>query len=191
MARSARVTSIEAISRFKVSLQKFEFAVQEALATLRMESERGIAWVENDRAAYWPRQVKLAGERLNEARNNLQRAQLGSRPGEGRSCYQEKKDVERAKQRLIFAENKVRLTQEWCRRLHHEIDQFQGAVGRLGQMIDVDLASALATLEHAITALDRYAAQKSVPAAEPKDGLHKQVENSSDSHSTSPSEEDL
>ena len=189
MARSAHVTSIGAVAQFKVALQNFESDVRDGLTTLQLESRRGMEWV-NGRTVYWTRQVRIAGERLNEARNALERAQLSLRPEDQASCYQEKKEVAKAKQRLRFAEEKVLHARQWCQRLHHEIDKFQGKIGRLSQITDVDLARGVAALERIIVALDRYTQRGAAdPARAPSRSL--KVADQADPRDTTPPHEEI
>lgn len=189
MARSAHVTSIDAVGQFKAALQNFESDVRDGLTTLQLESRRGMEWV-TGRTVYWTRQVRIAGERLNEARNALERAQLSLRPEDQASCYQEKKDVAKAKQRLRFAEEKVLHARQWCQQLHHEIDKFQGKIGRLSQITDVDLARGVAALERVIRALDRYTQRGTAdPAPAPSQSL--KVADQAAPRNTTPPHEDI
>ena len=166
MSRSANVTSIDAVAEFKAVLQQFEADVRDALVTLQLESQRAIDWIENDRATYWPHQVRTASEKVTEARNNLERAQLSIRPDDKPSCYQDKKELASAIKRLRYVEDKVRLVRQWRRRLHHETDEFHSKVGRIDQIIDVDLSRAIAALDRIVTALDRYSDQSKPRTAE-------------------------
>ena len=171
MSHLVRVTSIEAIAEFKLAMRQFAAEVREALTTLQLESARSINWIESDRTIYWKMQVRKASERLNEARNNLERAQLSVRTGDRSSCYQEKKELAMAQQRLRFSESQVQVVRKWRQKLHHDTEKFKSKIGRMDQMVDVDLVRAVAALERIIAALDKYAersgshqADKSLPS---------------------------
>ena len=163
MSRSAHVTSIEAVAEFKAATQQFEADVRDGLMTLQLESQRAIDWIENDRATYWLHQVRKAAERVNEARNNLERAQLSIRADGKPSCYHEKKELALAQKRLRYAEEKVQNVCRWRRRLQHEEDEFHGKMGRMSQIIDVDLLRALAALDRIVEALERYSDRNAAP----------------------------
>ena len=163
MDGSANVTSIDAISHFKVAFHKFAKELRDAVTTLDLESSRAIDWIDNDRANFWPRETKRAGERLNEARNNLERARTTSRSGDTRSCYQEKKEVALAEWRLRYCEDQIAIVRAWRRKLQHETEEFRGKMGRLNQIADVDRG--IAALERILGALDRYAERAVSPKA--------------------------
>jgi len=163
MSRSAKVTSIDAIAEFKVAVHKFADELRDAVTTLQLESARAMDWIENDRATYWPRETKRAGERLNEARNNLERARTSARPDDARPCYQEKKEVALAEWRLRYCEDQIAIVRAWRRKLQHETEEFRGKMGRLNQIADVDRG--IAALERILRALDRYAERAVSPKA--------------------------
>jgi len=165
MSKSAKVTSIDAIADFKVVVHKFADELRDAVTTLQLESARAMDWIENDRATYWPHETKRAGERLNEARNNLERARTSSRPDDARPCYQEKKEVAMAERRMRYCEDQIAVVRAWRRKLQHEIEEFQGKMGRLHQIVDVDVDRAIAALVRILRALDRYAERAGPPKA--------------------------
>ena len=167
MGGSANVTSIDAISHFKVAFHKFAKELRDAVTTLDLESSRAIDWIENDRANFWPRETKRAGERLNEARNNLERARTTSRSGDARSCYQEKKEVKSAEQRLRYCEDQIIVVRAWRRKLEHEFEEFRGKIGRLHHVADVEVDRAIAALDRILRALDGYI-ERSTPSAAAK-----------------------
>ena len=160
MSQSARVTSIDAVAEFKQAIRQFEDDMRDSLMTLQLESQRALDWIDNDRSGYWFRQVRRADERLNESRNNLERAQLSLRPEDKPSCYQEKKQVALAKERQRYTEEQVQVVRQWQRRIQHEIDIFRGKLGRIEHIVDSDMSRAVATLERVVLALDRYAERK-------------------------------
>jgi len=155
--RAASVLSIDAIRRLKVALEQFAHQIGETLVTLELESRRPMEWIENDRARYWPRELRKASDRLSEARIALERCQLTSEPGEHRSCYDERKALEKAKRRLQLCEDKIPVVQRWRGKLRKELEEFKVQVSRLNGYLEADLPRALATLERMATALDQYA----------------------------------
>ena len=97
MGSAANVKSIAAIRRFRADLQTYEDSLRQTLDMLAAELKRAVDYFESDRAAYWPAQVRRASDRVAEARINLERCQVTTHPGEGPTCYEEKKALERAK----------------------------------------------------------------------------------------------
>jgi len=164
MSGSAKVTSIDAIADFKVAVHKFADELRDAVTALQLESSRAMNWIENDRATYWPRETKRSNERLNEARNTLERARTSARPDDVRPCYQEKKEVAIAEQRQRYCEEQIVKVRAWRRKLQHKTEVFHGKMGRLHQIVDVDIDRTVAALERILQALDRYAERGGPPS---------------------------
>ena len=158
MGSSANVKSIESIYRFRADLQDFEDNVRQTLDILRSELKRAVDYFESDRATYWPAQVRKASDRLAQARIDLERCQVTTRPEEGPSCYEEKKALQRAKQRLHHAEQKVKATRKWVRTVKREVDEFQTRLAQLTYLADSELPRARALLLRLAQRLERYAA---------------------------------
>ena len=157
MAKSANVQSIDAIRQFRAELQLFEESVRQSLDILAAELGRALDYFESDRATYWPAQVRRASDRVAEARINLERCQVTTKPGEGPSCYEEKKALQKAKLRLQTAEQKVKLTRKWLRVVRQEIEQFQTRLAQVSHLSDTELPRAGAVLVRLAARLDRYA----------------------------------
>ena len=72
MGRAADVKSVGAVRAFKNDLLEYQTALRQTLEILILEVRRGIQWLESDRKAYWPAQVRKASDAMAEARINLQ-----------------------------------------------------------------------------------------------------------------------
>ncbi len=156
MHSSANVKSIDSIRQFRADLSEFEDSLRQTLDMLRAELKRAVDYLESDRATYWPAQVRRASDRLAEARINLERCQLTPHAGEGPSCYEEKKALERAKRRLQNAEQKVKATRKWVRVVRQEVDEFQTRLSQLTYLAETDLPRGRALLARLAQRLDRY-----------------------------------
>lgn len=154
--RSATVLSIDVVRRLKVALEQFAQQLSEALVTLELESRRPLQWIETDRARYWPKELRKASDRLAEAKLALERCQLTADPSEHRSCYDERKMVEKAKRRLELCERKIPIVRQWRGTLRKEIEEFKVQLARLNNYLEADLPRALASLERMATALEQY-----------------------------------
>ena len=157
MGSTANVKSIVAIRQFRAELQEYEDSLRQTLDMLSAELKRAMDYFESDRPAYWPAQVRRASDRAAEARINLGRCQVTTRPGEGPSCYEEKKALQRAKQRLETAEQKVKATRKWIRVVRQEVDEFQTRLAQVNLLVDGELPRGGALLERLAQRLDRYA----------------------------------
>jgi hypothetical protein len=153
---AANVKSIEAIRQFRAELRTFEDSVRQTLDILSAELKRALDYFESDRATYWPAQVRRASDRLAEARINLERCQVTTKPGEGPSCYEEKKALQRAKLRLQTAEQRVKATRKWVRVVRQEVEEFQTRLSQITYLTDTELPHANALLARMAARLDRY-----------------------------------
>ncbi len=157
MNQSANVTSIEAVQAFRTALVKFEENASESITTLELEIRRAVNWIEVDRRRYWPVQVKQASEEMAQARNALERCQLKYGSEEAPSCYEQKKDYERAKRRLRYCEDQVRNVKQWIQTIRQELTLFDGQMAKMRLSVDSELPLAIASLSNLLGALERYA----------------------------------
>lgn len=157
MERSANVTSIDGIRELRTSLLKFEEYSRDGLTMLILEVRRAMEWLEGDRRRYWPEQVRRASQKLVEARNDLERCQLKYGSEEAPSCYEQKMALQRAKRRLRFCEDQVKVVKQWIRAVRQELNDFEGQAAKLNSVLDADIPHAVTTLERMLRALDKYA----------------------------------
>ena len=114
---------------------------------LELEARRPEEWIEHDRTRYWPRQVQQASDAVSEARLALQRCELTIDGDSGRSCYDERKALEKAKRRLNQADAKVQAVRRWRLQIRKEVEAFEVQAARLQQYLESDFARALAALD--------------------------------------------
>ncbi|HEX5105603.1 MAG TPA: hypothetical protein VFV87_17410, partial [Pirellulaceae bacterium] len=101
---------------------------------------------------------------LNEARLALQRCELTIDEDHRRSCYDERKALERAKRRLHQCEDKVQAVRRWLPQIRKEVEEFEVQVARLKQFLESDFPQAAAALERMAAALDQYVQQQAAAA---------------------------
>ena len=153
---SANLTSTDALAAFKAALIQFATAASDAVVQLNLQARRPIEWIDHDRAQYWPRQVQRAADAVSEARLALQRCELTIDGDSGRSCYDERKALEKAKRRLQESEEKVQAVRRWRALIRKEIEEFEVQAARLQQYLDSDFTRSLAALDRMAAALDQY-----------------------------------
>ncbi|MCA9122987.1 MAG: hypothetical protein H6822_02955 [Planctomycetaceae bacterium] len=156
MNQAANVTSIEAIHAFRAALVKFEESALDSIVALELEIRRAVDWIEVDRRRYWPAQVKKASDELAQARNALERCQLKYGSEEAPPCYEQKKEYERAKQRLRYCEDQVRNVKRWMQIIRQELTVFDGQLAKMRLSVDSELPRAISTLSSLLNALERY-----------------------------------
>lgn len=165
MAQSANITAIEALRLLKAALVQFEEEVQNGLIALELEARRPVEWVEQDRRHYWPREVRKASDVVSEARLALQRCELTISGEDERSCYDERKALQKAKKRLEKCEDKVRAVRRWIPQIRKEVEEFEVQTAKLKQFLESQFVLAPAALERMAGALDRYVEQGGGPSA--------------------------
>ena len=164
-ASAAHITSIEALRALKAALVQFDEEVHGGLVTLELEARRPREWIEHDRAQYWPREVRKASDALSEARLALQRCELTISGDDRRSCYDERKALERAKRRLHSCEEKVQAVRRWQPQIRKAIEEFEVELAKLQQYLESDFQRAAGALDRMAEALDRYVRPGPAPGA--------------------------
>ena len=157
MDRSANVTSIDGVRDLRTRLLKFEETSRDGLTLLILEVRRAMEWLEGDRRRYWPDQVRKASQKVVQARNDLERCQLKYGSEEAPSCYEQKMAFQRAKRRLRFCEDQVKVVKRWISAVRHELNDFEGQAAKLTSVLDSDIPRAVTSLERMLRSLDKYA----------------------------------
>lgn len=167
MNRAAHVTSLDAISQFRQALAAFSGDVHQVIDELMLELQRALEWIEQDRTRYWPAQARRASDAVAEARVQLERKQLTIDRHERPSCYEEKKALQRAVERLRYCEEQVRVTRHWLLECQRQADRFRTKLSKLRHFLDQDVVAALARLEHMSAVLNKYVGHSLPAAADP------------------------
>lgn len=156
VSHAANLTSIDSLRALQGTLQQFDAKVSDAIIQLNLSARRPLDWIEHDRSQYWPREVRKAVDAVSEARLTLARAQATIDPNDHRSCYEERKQLDKAKRRLELAESKVVAVRRWKQELRKEVEELEVQSAKLQHYLDSDLAAAMAALVRMADALDLY-----------------------------------
>ena len=156
MAKSAHLTSTEAVAALRASLLQFAEEANNALTALQLEGRRPIDWIEQDRTMYWPREMRKASDRLAEARLELQRCEMTISGEERRGCIQEKKNLQKAKARLEFTEQRIAAVRRWKFLMKKAVAGFEVQLSKLGRYLENDIPLAAAELQRMTLALEAY-----------------------------------
>ncbi len=166
MGQSADVRSHESIERFRIALMEFQEICSQSLMLLETEKFRAIQWLEYDMPTHWKKQIRVRYDQVSEARTRLTSCKMRGSVGDKKpSCIEEKKDLERAKTRLEFAQEMVHVVRRWAMKVHKESDEFTGRVGRCKSVIDHDVTHAVFLLKKMVEALEKYM-ELSAPSGE-------------------------
>lgn len=158
MSPRANVRSLDAIRQFRPAVVRFEDDVMGALAGLRTELNRTLQWLDHDCPAYWQQQIRSGFDTVNEARTQLSRRQMMTVAGHRADCIDEKKALSRAKERLEFAQEKLRLCRQWSIKAHRAADEYSSRIGRAEQALTQGLPRMMAILERIVVSLEEYTA---------------------------------
>jgi hypothetical protein len=150
------VESIDAVQRFRSQLLEYRRVLLQTAEVLAAEVHRVAEWLERDRQPYWLRQRKLAERQLTEAQANYSRCMSRTRADQPRSCFSEKKILERSRERLKLVDERLARLRHWHRRLDREAELFQMHIRRLAVLADDDLARAARALERVHGYLTKY-----------------------------------
>ena len=167
MSGSARIQSIDAVGLLARAMHRFAEETATAQIDLDMELNRALQWIHEDRRDYWADQVRRAWEKINEARQELDRSMANAIAGQRPTCHEERKALERAKRRLRLAEEKVEAVRRWTHTADRESLQFRVASGQLSGWLQADFPQAKAALERMTNALESYVAGAGPAGASP------------------------
>ncbi len=161
MARSAKVTSIDVIEHFAAALNCFGEDAKTALDGIDMEVRRALNWIQREQKDYWTQRIRRGWDEVNIARKELERKMMFY-PGDDRpSCHDERLALERAKQRLRLAQEKLEAVKRWSTRADREANEYIGAIQQLKRWMEADLPQGLADLGRMARALEDYVALES------------------------------
>jgi hypothetical protein len=163
MSQQANVTQIDALKHFRSVLVEYQARLRDACDMLTHEGNRGVDWIDTDRAAYWPARVRRLEEELVAAKNALEQCMLRGFDDVRPSCIDEKKRVAQLKTKLDHARTKVKETRAWKSRILRDGDEFQTRIVQVNDYADAELPKAIVALDRMIDALEKYASRTEAP----------------------------
>ena len=158
MRRSARVTSLDALVRFKAALGEFDENARAALGSAESEIQRTMLWLQSECPNHWGRQIRRRQHDLTLAKSELLRAELEQRENK-RSCVLERRAVEKAAHRLKEAEHKLERSRYWARTLEREFLQYKGKMQGMAGQLERDVPKAMHRLDALLEHLHKYMAK--------------------------------
>lgn len=155
MSQGARVTSIEAIQRFKDALSEFAVDGQEALSGVDLQLRRAMDWLK-EKGRYWQKEIRERQEAVVRAKIELEQRKHENRDGRGRGTSEPEKNYRRAQERLKEAELKLAHCKRWLPLFEHALREYQGPSRQLAGALETDLKQAVALLDQKLLALEAY-----------------------------------
>lgn len=154
---SANVRSLDTLRDVRAALARFEERASIAVGGLRMEIQRMLEWLEQDRPAYWRQQVRDTHDEIASARIALENCRRRSAAGHRPTCIDEQRALERAKRKLQYAQEKVETVRRWSFRVRQAADEYRGRSASFERSLEHDVPKMLALLERMIAAVEDYA----------------------------------
>jgi len=154
MPQLAKVTSIEALDAFKVSLIVYLEKAGRILDEVSEEVVRTRTWLETERLLHWRNQVRKRARELAQADQELLTARLGGLP---EAIQTRRMAVNKAKLALREAEAGLARVKHWMRNYETEVESHAKAVIQLRHSLGFDMSKAVAFLDGALLTLASYA----------------------------------
>ena len=157
MSTQADVKSIDTLAFKKAVFASFAHETGQAVSECEMQGQRAVDWICVDQAAFWKAECRRMQELVNKAIKDLEYCKAFKKVGNNTpSCIEEKKALEKAKQRLEFAERKAEAVRRWTPIVQQQFRETCVRLVRFREVIDVDCPKAMAQLERMLKALDAY-----------------------------------
>jgi hypothetical protein len=144
------------VKDFTVAVVKFQEEARLCLTAVELQLQKVLGWLERDRPSFWKREIEKCYAQISEARVRLHQCQMRRHGDFKPTCYQEKKDLERAKKALEFSQKQVPVVRAWNATAHQEANEYFGRASQLTHVIEHDLPKLLALLHHSIDRLEAY-----------------------------------
>jgi hypothetical protein len=166
MRPPARVTSIDLLRDWQAAVATFRTDALDALTTAGLDVRRTFDWLDGQRRA-WSKAVRDRYDEVTQAKSALARKQWVL-PGQRQpDCTEEMKALRLAQRRLSEAEDKVALTKRWGPALERAVDEYEGPMRRLADLLEGDLPKAGGLIERLIADLEAYIALNAGSVASP------------------------
>jgi hypothetical protein len=157
MNQQADVKSIDTLAFVKTAFAAFAHESGQALAEVEIQGQRAVEYICVDRAAYWKAEIRRMSDLVNKAIKDLEHCRTFKKVGDNTpSCIEEKKALDKARQRLARAEQKAEAVRRWTPVVQQQFREACVRLVRFREVIDVDCPRAMAQLERMLKALDAY-----------------------------------
>jgi hypothetical protein len=151
----ARVTSLDALRKFREALCVFGEKAQEALIGADMEIRRTFDEL-HERLKHWHKTVHTCEHKVAEAKIELNRKKISHFFGHQPDSTEQEENLRKAKGRLHRAEERTESCRRWEPKLRQAVLDYEGPARQLSGRLDHDLPRALAVLDQKIAALEAY-----------------------------------
>ncbi len=157
MSTQADVKSIDTLAFMKAAFASFAHETGQAVSECEIQGQRAVDWICVDQAGYWKAECRRMADLVNKAVKDLEHCRTFKKVGDNQpSCVEEKKALDKAKQKLARAEQKAEAVRRWTPVVQQQFRETCVRLVRFREVIDVDCPKAMAQLERMLKALDAY-----------------------------------
>jgi hypothetical protein len=156
MSDSAHVSSLEAVARFTASLRQFDDEARSVLLALDQQIERALYWLDFEQPAYWRQQIRKQYDEVARTRTAWENCMLRTVAGDRPTCLEEEQAHRAAKKKLEVALGKPDQIRRWAIKVHQDIDEYRGRIGRLRHALEGSVPRTIGLLERTQASLERY-----------------------------------
>ncbi|HEV3272019.1 MAG TPA: hypothetical protein VGZ93_07555 [Candidatus Methylacidiphilales bacterium] len=175
MAIQAKVSSTDAIEMFRAKLIVFITKARQGVDTAIDDVRRMRYWLQSEQPLRWEAEIRRRAKALDQATHELRNAELAG--NQESAVVTRRAAVNRARQMLTEAEDKLRRVRKWNSSYDSSTDPIVKKVESFRQFINDDLAKAVSHLRNVEKVLEAYtasgapaSASSSEAGAEPASG---------------------
>jgi DNA repair exonuclease SbcCD ATPase subunit len=167
MRPPAHVTSLDLLRDWLAALMTFRSEAQDALTSAQLDVRRAFDWLTETQKS-WQRAIRERQDEVTTAKAALTRKKWVL-PGQREpDITEEMKALRRAQRRLEEAEDKLACTRRWQPALQRAVDEFDGPIRRLADLLDGELPKAGERLDRLLRDLEAYLSVRAgAPPASP------------------------
>jgi len=155
MAIQARITSTDALEAFRADLIVFLGKARRSVDDTGDEVRRTRQWLQHEQRAHWEAELHRRVRTVEQLTAELRSAQFMG--GRETAVMVRQAAVNKAKQKVAEAENKLRIIKKWSQNYDHVSDPIVRRLESLRQYLDNDLPKAIAYLGNVQRILEDYA----------------------------------
>ena len=154
MAEQAKITSLDALERFRADLIVFMTTAHRCVDEAGDEVRRTRQWLQGEQRTHWEGAARQRKRVLDQAEADLYSARISGL--KDRTIVQEEA-VRKAKRAMAEAEDKLRVLKKWNRDFDNNADPLVKRLEGMRYFLDHDLPKALTFLVQAQKTLEAYA----------------------------------
>lgn len=167
MSDQARISSIDALERFRGDLIQYIQQARSALEDMVGDVRRTRTWLDHDCLQHWTGQLKRRQKQLEQAEQELYSATLTDREA---SHAVQKMAVMKAERGVAEAEERLRVLKHWRQQFDPRSEPLVRQLDRMFSLLGQQMPKGVHALGESIKALQAYA-EVHAPAPSPTDPL--------------------